>query len=79
MYSMVVEFSGDEPDLSFDWLQVEQAAAGCVSGTLEEWPDLNRALCRVGVALPLETPAGSLRVICRLLLSAGEESDLLEV
>lgn len=32
-----------------DWLQIEQAAAGCVSGTSDEWPDLRAAIERVRV------------------------------
>ena len=27
-----------------DWLQIEQAARGCVSGTSSEWPHLTRAI-----------------------------------
>jgi len=30
-----------------DWLQIEQAAAGCISGTSDEWPDLRRAIEKV--------------------------------
>ena len=27
-----------------DWLQIEQAAAGCISGTSDEWPALRHAI-----------------------------------
>ena len=32
---------------SHDWLQIEQAAAGCVSGTSDDWPDLRVAIEKV--------------------------------
>lgn len=32
-----------------DWLQIEQAANGCISGDLSEWPDLARAFKNLGV------------------------------
>ena len=35
-----------------DALQLDQAARGCVSGTLSEWPFLQLALARCGVNLP---------------------------
>lgn len=31
-----------------DWLQIDQAARGCVSGSIREWPLLARALHRSG-------------------------------
>lgn len=30
-----------------DWLQIEQAAAGCVSGTSDEWPALRSAIEKI--------------------------------
>lgn len=30
-----------------DWLQIEQAASGCVSGTSDEWPDLRTAISKL--------------------------------
>ena len=30
-----------------DWIQIEQAAAGCVSGTSDDWPDLVVAIEKV--------------------------------
>lgn len=30
-----------------DWLQIEQAAAGCVGGTSDEWPLLRHAIAKL--------------------------------
>lgn len=30
-----------------DWLQIEQAACGCISGTSDEWPDLRSAIAKL--------------------------------
>lgn len=30
-----------------DWLQIEMAARGCISGRLSEWPDLITAIRKV--------------------------------
>lgn len=36
------------PNLSdHDWLQIEQAARGCVSGTSDEWPHLVKAIQKI--------------------------------
>lgn len=45
-------------------LQIEMAAAGCVSGTLAEWPHLKAALRRWGVQLPDSTTARELKREC---------------
>lgn len=42
----------DEQVAKFDNLQIEQAAKGCCSGTLAEWPCLKAALKRLGHDLP---------------------------
>jgi len=51
------------------WLQVEMAAKGCVSGTLREWPMLNRAMLELGHNLPPATLAATLRDLCRAAYS----------
>lgn len=41
-----------------DWLQIEQAAAGCVSGTSDDWPDLVHAITTLtGQSLPRKSAA----------------------
>lgn len=51
-------------------IQIEQAAIGCVSGTLAEWPLLDEALREcAGISLPKETDALSLKRICRGVLA----------
>ncbi len=30
-----------------DWLQIEQAAAGCIDGTSDDWPHLRRAIEKI--------------------------------
>jgi len=30
-----------------DWIQIEAAASGCISGTSDEWPALRRAIEKV--------------------------------
>lgn len=49
---------------SFDLLQIRQAAIGCVSGTLEEWPQLRRALSNHGVFLPKTANAMEVKAAC---------------
>lgn len=46
-------------------LQIEMAASGCISGTLGEWPDLNRAL---QYRYPSDTPAIKIVKKCKRLL-----------
>jgi hypothetical protein len=55
-----------------DWVQVEQAALGCVSGTLGEWPVLSAALKRANIYPGPGTPCGLLRDLCRLLVTIKE-------
>lgn len=30
-----------------DWIQIEQAASGCISGTSDEWPALRTAISKL--------------------------------
>ena len=46
---------------SYGKAQIEQAACGCVSGTLEEWPSLYAALRDEGMDLPSDTAAPTLK------------------
>ena len=52
-----------------DWLQIEQAACGCISGTLREWPDLRRALVKLGWSVKRGTPATELTALCRQIMA----------
>ncbi len=38
-----------------DWIQIEQAARGCVSGTSVEWPHLMRAIQKISGPQPFRT------------------------
>jgi len=52
-----------------DRLQIDQAARGCISGTLEEWPDLNNALRLCGYYRDPETCAIDLGELCRKIVA----------
>jgi hypothetical protein len=55
-----------------DRLQIEQAAAGMISGTLGEWPYLAAALRRYGEFWPAGTPARMIKRACiELLVKEG--------
>lgn len=64
--------SGSAIDLSklteHDWLQVDLAARGCVSGRLHEWPHLAAAFKRAGLEAQPSTGSFAVRDISRLLL-----------
>lgn len=57
-----------EADFMDNRLQIEQAAQGCVSGTLKEWPALDAALSSIGWKLKKSTPASYLRDLCQRIL-----------
>lgn len=51
-----------------DFLHLEMAAKGCISGTLSEWPELKEALRRHGVTLDGGIAAIDVANACRHLL-----------
>jgi hypothetical protein len=58
-----------------DWLQIEQAAAGCISGTSDEWPALRIAIEKIaGHPLCDRKCAAWLQGFCEgMMLQAGKE------
>ena len=57
---------------AWEKLQIEQAAAGCVSGTLRELPSLRIALISIGAPDSKDfrsTPASQLSEICRAIMA----------
>ena len=51
-----------------DWLQIEQAANGCVSGTSDEWPDLVKAIEKVLNRKLMRQSSAWLRGFCEALV-----------
>ena len=56
-----------------DWLQIRMAAAGTVSGTSDEWPDLVVAISKVRGQPQPRRSAQWLRGFCEALVAASEE------
>ncbi len=56
-----------------NWLQIEQSAAGCVSGTSDEWPALRHAIALItGKPFVLRKSAAWLQGFCEgVLVQAG--------
>lgn len=52
--------------------QIEQAAAGAIDKTLNEWPYLWQALSEIGFRLPGGTLATTVSKICKLILLEQE-------
>ena len=65
--------SGSSPGLGHFMLQIEQAARGCISGDLSEWPLLRKELGDLGIILPLDTQARTLTKICKLIMGSCEK------
>jgi len=59
-----------------DWLQIEQAAAGCIGGTSDEWPELRRAIEKVtGKPFGQRRSASWLQGFCEgVMIQAGRMS-----
>ncbi len=55
-----------------DVLQLDQAARGCVSGTLAEWPLLQVALMNCGMKLPATARAREMQRASAECLDRGE-------
>ena len=51
-----------------DWLQIEQAASGCISGWTHEWPALVSALRNLGFVFPDDWSTGNPKLVCQLLV-----------
>ena len=59
----------------FDWIQIEQAATGCVSGTSDEWPALRVVIEKItGQPFTVRRPASWLNGFCEAAMAMrGEE------
>jgi hypothetical protein len=72
-----IENRGDRPGFrvldDHDWLQIEQAASGRVSGTSDEWPDLRAAIAKLtGKPFQYRKPASWLQGFCEgVLIQSG--------
>jgi len=55
------------------WIQIEMAAAGCISGTLTEWPLLKQALFECDVTLLDNSSSIFVQCICRDLIKIRDE------
>ena len=53
---------------SQEMLQIEMAAKGCVSGTLAEWPHLERALRKRGIDMANTATAQEMQAACKSYL-----------
>ena len=52
-----------------DWLQIEQAASGCISGTSDDWPDLRNAIEKLtGKSFGLRKSADWMRGYCEAVM-----------
>lgn len=58
-----------EDSESHEMIQIEQDAAGCISGTLAEWPHLKSALRKRGIKMLDTANAQEMRAVCQFYLS----------
>lgn len=64
---------------AWEKLQIEQAAAGCVSGTLREWPLLRIALISIGVPDSKElrnSHSDHLREMCAAIVARAPNAEM---
>lgn len=53
-----------------DWLQIEQAASGCLGGTSDDWPHLRSAITKVtGKPFAYRKSAQWLQGFCEALIA----------
>jgi hypothetical protein len=60
-----------------DWLQIEQAASGCISGDSDEWPALRATIEKItGKPFALRKPASWLQGFCEgVLIQANRNAN----
>jgi hypothetical protein len=58
-----------------DWLQIEMAARGCVSGTSDEWPNLRKAIEKItGMPFGPRKTANWMQGFCEcVMIQSGRE------
>ena len=56
-----------------DWLQVDSAARGCVSGTLGEWPALQAVFSKLGLVCYPNLHSSVVKDMCRLIMSIEDD------
>ena len=65
-----------------DWLQIEQAAKGCIDGTSDDWPALRRAIEKItGKPFGMRRVASWLQGFCQgIMIQSGrsEPSEWIE-
>lgn len=61
-----------------DWLQIEMAASGCISGTSDDWPDLRRAIEKLtGRTFGLRKSADWLQGYCEaVMIQSGRQKPI---
>lgn len=64
-----------EDSESHEMMQIEQAAQGCISGTLAEWPHLKHALRKRGIRMLDTANAQEMRSVCQFYLSTKQGSN----
>lgn len=59
-----------------DWLQIEQASRGCISGSLYEWPHLMSAIDKAGCSRKIGACMASVVTLCQMLIANRELAEL---